>query len=200
MKRDFGTLGSIELLHADGDEAHIADIAGVCVGREMDARERPKLIRHLLDSGHMTPFEFCNITLLVECPLFVRSQWHRHRSWAYNEMSRRHIDASNARFYTPTNLRYDHRLSVREACDEAMSHYRRLVQDGVPMEQARMVLPQNMLTVFAARTSLRHALDFLRLRCSSHAQGEIRTFAMALVDLLEPRYPTVMRWFTEQEV
>lgn len=63
-----------------------------------------KLMKYLADHQHMTPFEHQSATFLVEVPLFIRSQIMRHRTFAYNEISRRYTD-ENIEFWIPTTFR-----------------------------------------------------------------------------------------------
>ncbi len=64
-----------------------------------------------------------------------------------------------------------------------------MIEKGVAREQARMVLPQNMYTMFYAKTDLRNLFHFIDLRNSEHAQWEMRLYAQALYDLILPIVP-----------
>lgn len=50
-----------------------------------------KLLRHLYEHRHSTPFEFGGLTLEVQAPLMVFREWHRHRTQSYSEMSARYV-------------------------------------------------------------------------------------------------------------
>lgn len=63
-----------------------------------------KLMKFLADAGHTSVFEHQSATFLIECPMFVRSQIHRHRTFAYNEISRRYT-AEQIEFWIPTQVR-----------------------------------------------------------------------------------------------
>lgn len=64
----------------------------------------PKLLRYLIKNQHWSPLEHCTITWHIVVPLFVRGQWHRHRTWAYNEVSRRYT-SDDLEFYIPSFFR-----------------------------------------------------------------------------------------------
>ena len=66
---------------------------------------------------------------------------------------------------------------------------------GVCREQARGVLPQNMMTTFYCTMNLRNVLHFLSLRMDKHAQWEIRVYANAIHDILMEHYPNVIDAF-----
>ena len=63
-----------------------------------------KLMKYLADHEHLTPFEYNHATFLVECPLFIRSQIMRHRTFAFNEISRRYTSEDIA-FWVPEKWR-----------------------------------------------------------------------------------------------
>jgi len=58
----------------------------------------------LMEHSHTTPFEMCEFKFRVKAPLFVRSQWMRHRTWSYNEVSRRYT-SEDIDFYLPNDWR-----------------------------------------------------------------------------------------------
>ena len=101
-----GGQGWIGLVDQMGTETSIVNAARVSFGKcksEMDARDAA-LVRYLIANHHTSPLEHVVFTFLVHCPLFVRSQWHRHRTWSYNEISRRYTQ-EDVTFYVPTELR-----------------------------------------------------------------------------------------------
>ncbi len=142
-------------------------------------------------------------TFIVECPLFVARQWHRHRFGSYNEVSRRYTDYG-IEFYIPPALRRQAKSNKQASLDEAveepynstfleeirkltesaLSLYRDMKEKGVARELARGVLPQFMKTRYYW-TVPRISLDnFITLRTHRGAQREIREFAEAIVDLV----------------
>lgn len=207
--------GWIGLVDQLGNETSIVNAARVSFGKrraEMDERD-VKLVRYLIENKHNTPLEHVVFTFLVHCPLFVRSQWHRHRTWSYNEISRRYTE-EDLEFYVPSQVRAqadnDRQASVeagsdfdQETCREiirkqnlaALAVYEDLLKRGVCREQARGVLPQNLMTTFWATVDLSNLLKFLDLRDSEHAQWEIRVYAAAIKKLIRPSIPNVASYF-----
>lgn len=163
-----------------------------------------KLIHYLSEHEHLTPFEYTHATFLVECPLFIRSQIHRHRTFSYNEISRRYTD-EQIEFWRPTTLRGQHKSSkqasdgVIEDADAAMTfeqdaidaleNYRYLLSKGVAREMARAVLPQSLLTRFYMGGNLRNWAHFIRLRKDEHAQYEVRVIAERIENELRALWP-----------
>ena len=98
--------GWVGLIDHLGSEATIVNAARVSFGKlksEMDARD-VRLLEYLISNRHTSPLEHMVFTFSVHCPLFVRGQWHRHRTWSYNEISRRYTEI-DLEFYTPGRLR-----------------------------------------------------------------------------------------------
>lgn len=62
------------------------------------------LINYLVKNRHGSPFEGAVFEFYVKCPLFVRSEWHRHRIASYNEMSGRYVEYE-PEFYLPEGYR-----------------------------------------------------------------------------------------------
>ena len=76
--------------------------------------------------------------------------------------------------------------------------YEHLLESGVCREQARGVLPQNMMVTFWGTVDLGNLLHFLELRDSDHAQSEIREYAKAIKTLIKPIVPNVAAYFTKK--
>ena len=205
-----GGQGWIGLVDRLGTETSIVNAARVSFGKirtEMDDRDAA-LVRYLIKNHHTSPLEHVVFTFLVHCPLFIRSQWHRHRTWSYNEISRRYTDV-DIEFYTPPELREqaesDRQASrpaehldqaackalIEEHHKRSLDLYHKLLEQGACREQARGVLPQDMMTTFWATVDLNNLLKFLELRDSDHAQWEIREYAIAIKKLIKPDFPHV---------
>ena len=205
-----GGQGWIGLVDRLGTETSIVNAARVSFGKirtEMDDRDAA-LVRYLIKNHHTSPLEHVVFTFLVHCPLFIRSQWHRHRTWSYNEISRRYTDV-DIEFYTPPELREqaesDRQASrpaehldqaackalIEEHHKRSLDLYHKLLEQGVCREQARGVLPQDMMTTFWATVDLNNLLKFLELRDSDHAQWELREYAIAIKKLIKPDFPHV---------
>ena len=209
--------GWVGLIDHLGSEATIVNAARVSFGKlksEMDARD-VRLLEYLISNRHTSPLEHMVFTFSVHCPLFVRGQWHRHRTWSYNEISRRYTEI-DLEFYTPGRLRrqsednrqasysdetFDDavlREEIREHNRRSLALYEHLLDSGVCREQARGVLPQNMMVTFWGTVDLSNLLHFLELRDSDHAQAEIREYAVAIKKLIKPLIPNVAAYWEKQ--
>ena len=211
-------IGSVELIDYMGSDLTIVNSARVSFGKHkdgLDARDE-KLISYLIKNKHTSTLEHNVVTFRFCVPLFVRSQHHRHRTWSYNEISRRYTDV-DIRFYEPKVLRTQHESNRQASSDEVIDPivsypretyaampasaavrehgkislmlYERLVEAGVCKEQARGVLPQNMYTEYYGTVNLNNLLKFIDLRMHSGAQWEIQQVANACLDIAIQLWP-----------
>ncbi len=211
-----GGQGWVGLIDHLGTESTIVNAARVSFGKIRSTMEERDvaLLNYLIANRHTSPLEHVVFTFSVHCPLFVRGQWHRHRTWSYNEISRRYTEI-DLEFYTPEKLRRQSEnnrqasfadpdfedTELRKLIDESnrtsLALYEKLLAGGVCREQARGVLPQNMMTTFWATVDLSNLLHFLQLRDSEHAQFEIREYAVAMRELIRPVVPHVVEYFEQ---
>ena len=219
-------IGKVELVDHVGTDLTVVNSARVSFGThkaELDDKDR-KLIRYLIKHRHTSTLEHCFVTFRVKVPLFIRSQHHRHRTWSYNEISRRYT-AESLEFYSPKSFRTQHsnnrqasnsdeidpwirepdqwvqgqRASdvVREHNEDCVRVYNELMEAGVCREQARGVLPQNLYTEYYASANLNNILKFIDLRSHDGAQWEIQKVAEAMQKILEQLYPETIKAYQE---
>jgi len=184
-----------------------------------------KLINYLYNNGHNTPFEAVVFTFDIKAPIFVFRQWHRHRTQSYNELSARYRElpeefyipephlvgvqnADNKQMRDPltveeyTNLPIEVREGItsylgkmRASNQCAFSLYREMLANGTPRELARSVLPVSTYSHMFATVNLNNLFKFLTERTHTHAQYEIRVYALAILDLIEPIVPEAVKVF-----
>ena len=108
-------IGAVDYVQHAGTDLTVVNSARVSFGvqkEELDDRDR-KLINYLIKHQHTSTLEHCSVTFRFCVPLYIRSQHHRHRTWSYNEISRRYTDV-DLRFYEPQAFRTQHK-SNRQA-------------------------------------------------------------------------------------
>jgi len=194
-----------------GSDLSIVNAARVSFGKKSEKlKQKDKdLIKYLADNEHYSPFEHVTCTIVVECPLYIRSQIHRHRTFSYNEISRRYT-SENIEFYIPPvdDIRMqssdnkqasrgslDHASAdnaqylIEELCRKAKQTYDELLELGVAREQARSVLPVCTMTKFYMSGNLRNWVHFLKLRLHPHAQKEARIVAEQVLAVLKEKFP-----------
>jgi len=217
----------VDLVDYVGSDLSVVNSARVSFGKhktELDDKDK-KLIKYLIKHKHTSTLEHCFVTFRVKVPLFVRSQHHRHRTWSYNEISRRYTDF-DIQFYEPEAFRTQHSsnrqasnveelinptlengssiyklLTAQEAVEYhnklSLNLFNRLIESGVCREQARGVLPQNMLTEYYCSANLNNILKFIDLRTHEGAQWEIQQMALAMLEIVSKLYPVTVEAYRE---
>jgi len=174
------------------------------------------LIRYLLRHWHTTPFEMVEFKFHIKMPIYIARQHMRHRTASINELSARYSVVPEE-FYEPDILRgqseVNHQGSegVVELTDEQRQRVSRQLRDsfdvygnlldvGCCREQARGLLPQSTYTEFYWKINLHNLLHYLQLRMEPGAQKEIRDYANAIYELVEPLVPITMEAFKDFRV
>lgn len=209
--------GFVRLIDSMGSDLSISRSARVSYDAAWRAGENEssdeKLINYLWRNNHTSPFESVTFTFEVKAPIFVFRQWHRHRTWSFNELSARYKELPEE-FYVPKPEQVGEQAKGNKQCrvqgqitDFAVSAsniikahsemsfdtYRTLLCKGVPRELARSVLPVNTYSHMFCTVNLLNLLKFCTLRSHEHAQYEIRVYSDALLKLIEPIVPVTMK-------
>jgi thymidylate synthase (FAD) len=178
-----------------------------------------KLISYLAKHKHWTPFAHPQITLHIKAPMPIRTQFFKHKvGFVENEISRRYVDEP-PEFFSPSwssrpngsmkqgsgdKLSDDARNRAQYiywlAIDAANSAYKDLLQLGVAPEQARFVLPQATYTEWYWTGSLAAYARFYKQRSDLHAQAEIREYADAIGNIIQPLYSVSWEALTNSSV
>lgn len=214
-------IGRVEYVQHMGDDLTVVNSARVSFGSEkkfVNDRDK-KLINYLIKNKHTSTLEHNVITFKFTVPLFVRSQHHRHRTWSYNEISRRYTDV-NINFYEPELFRTQHKSNrqssnaedlinpsilgpsyfasqaVREHNRASLELFNKLLDSGVCREQARGVLPQNLYTEYYGTVNLNNLLKFIDLRIDQGAQHEIQSVAKACLDIAKTIWPITIESYS----
>jgi thymidylate synthase (FAD) len=209
--------GFVRLVDSMGSDLSVVRAARVSYDAEWRAGEDEgsdhRLIKYLWKNRHTSPFEAVEFQFEVKAPIFIFRQWHRHRTWAFNELSARYRELPEE-FYLPDpaligaqsasskqardiSEKYGDALAARKQevtllrlqCEAAFETYRTLLGRGWPRELARSVLPVNTYSHMFAKVDLRNLLGFLDLRVDPHAQYEIRIYAEAMRDIARSIVP-----------
>lgn len=197
--------GFVRLVDHMGGDLSVVRAARVSYDADWRAGEDQggdeKLLRYLWSHGHTTPFEAVTLTFEVYAPIFIFRQWHRHRTWSFNELSARYRNLPEV-FYVPAPETIGQQSAsskqaremtgttdagaadlIRNACATSFINYRILLARGVPREIARSVLPVATYSHMFVTVNLLNLLKFLTLRTHLHAQWEIQMYAHALKEL-----------------
>ena len=206
----------IEVTYVDhmGSDLSVVNAARVSFGKKSDWLPRVhngeakvlsakdcRLIEYLARHNHKSPFNHTFTTFHVKAPVFVARQLVKHEYMPWNEISRRYVD-EEPEFYEPDQWRgrsadkkqgsegkADTLVSPRYAYEAALGTYKQLLSDGVAPEQARMVLPQSMMTEWYWSGSLDAFADMCNLRCKPDTQYESRLVADQINAEMDKLFP-----------
>ncbi len=172
-----------------------------------------KLINYLARNKHFSPFNHSFITLRVKAPIFVARQLVKHKFMPWNEVSRRYVD-DEVEVYYPNKwrMRADNVkqgsseevfingnvfMKIDDALESAVGAYTEALAKGMAPEQARMILPQNMMTEWWWSGTLNAYCDMLRLRLDPHTQYESRIVANKVKEIIQPLFPVSLNALLE---
>jgi thymidylate synthase (FAD) len=203
----------------DASDVDVANSARMSFGQNDLSRSyeiEMKLNRYLLENSHMTPFECIEVWLEMKLPIFVARQFVRHRTASINEISGRYVELPKEWYIpeivgaAPTNgakqgqedtlsvhAQLEFQVDLEDSCSSSYERYLKHIANGVAKEHARLFLHVNHYTVWSWKQDLRNIFHFLALRMDSHAQVEARSYAEAIVSLLDKQIPGLVALFHE---
>ena len=199
---------SVELVDKMGTDLTVVNAARVSYSKESKSFtvKDEKLIKYLAEHEHWSPFAHASMQFRIKAPVFVARQLVKHQvGLVWNEVSRRYVDYP-PELYKPDAWRgrpinskqgsdgtvelgqtIDHNLeTTMQSC---LILYNTMIEKGVAPEQARMVLPQSMMTEWYWSGTLMAFSRICNLRCKPDTQKETREVAENINKLVEPLFP-----------
>jgi len=205
-----------------GNDLTVANAARVSFGKTSEMEDDPwgppklkakddKLIRYLAKHKHISPFGHCFASFHVKAPVFVARQLVKHKFLRWNEISRRYVD-DEPEFYVPDVWR-GRSADKKQGSDKdldlwwdedllfsrPLSVYKRMLDEGVAPEMARMVLPQSTMTEWYWSGSLDAFADMCNLRCKDDTQAETREVAKQIDHKMIELFPVSWDALTEND-
>ena len=206
----------IEVTYIDhmGDDLSVVNAARVSFGKKSDYMPRvhmgepkvlqhkdDKLIKYLAKHNHKSPFNHTFTTFHVKAPVFVARQLVKHEYMPWNEISRRYVDVEPELYEAPiwrgrsedkkqgSYGEVESNANVLYYNKNALMMYKQLLDEGVAPEQARMVLPQSMMTEWYWSGTLYAFAKMCGLRLKEDTQAETRIVAEKIEDVMMELYP-----------
>ena len=194
----------VELLyHTPDPERAIATAARLCyapVGaaelmETMPEERVQSVLSTIMKSGHFSTLEHVSYTFAVDgVSRALTHQLVRHRLASFNQQSQRYVKfAGDVEVVKPPTVaaQKDTSRVFDEAIDAVVDAYHKLLDAGVPAEDARYLLPNAAETKIVITMNIRELLHFLSLRCCNRAQWEIRELANRMLELVRPTAPYI---------
>ncbi len=196
------------LLRVDGFDLDVANAARVSFDKyaEVLTDAEVRLIDYLARHNHWTPFGHVGAQFRIKAPIFIARQLGKHQvGLVWNEVSRRYVD-SDPEFWLPEDWRgrpvnakqgstgfADEQEAWHEMSEDLVSHalelYQDMIDSGVAPEQARMVLPQCMMTEWIWTGSVAAWARVCKLRLDAHSQEETTIIASKINALMTQAFP-----------
>lgn len=224
--------GYVELLdHLGDDGLTCVNAARVSFNKKSETFEQKdsKLLNYLIKEKHTSVLEHNVLTFSFKVPLFVARQHMRHRTWSFNEISRRYTNV-DIDFYCPAQFRAQAKSNrqasievlgfnpvideidgtnqtwtkqaakaVEEHAQESLKLFNSMLEAGVAREQARMILPQNLYTQYWGTVNLNNFFKFLSLRDHEGSQFEIQMMAQACKQLVQTIWPNLIQIYEKNK-
>lgn len=160
---------------------------------KMDPGQADKLLSQLLSSGHLSPFEHVSFTFAIEGLSRAAShQLVRHRMASYSQQSQRYVSMKKLEWVTPPTIQRkpETAATFQALVEEVHLLYCRMLEQGVPAEDARYILPNAACTNLVMTMNARELIHVCSVRLCLHAQWEIRelfTRVKSEVEFVAPR-------------
>lgn len=117
----------------------------------------------------------------------------RHRIASFSQQSQRYITVKRLieKIVVPSSVDESNMGDYIGGVNAASESYQRLVEKGVPREDARFLLPNAVETSMLMTMDGKALVHFLGLRTCNRAQWEIRTLADMILDQLRTVEPEI---------
>ncbi len=199
----------IELIsHTNNAAVLCGQAAAVCTSSHSPER----VFCHAVDSGHTSILEHAVFTFRIEgLSRAALAQLTRHRLASFDVQSQRYVrlpevasgnsdnddksdgvDSSNNGLIFPTSIKESSFYSEAKAImGYVMRLYQRMVDAGIPCEDARYITPQAVPTTLIMTMNARELLHFFSLRTCNRAQWEIRELADEMLKICKQTEPKI---------
>jgi thymidylate synthase (FAD) len=166
-----------ELTVASAARLCYSPISATQIQEKLTAVQVKNLLDQVISSGHHSVLEHANFTFAVDGISRVTShQLVRHRVASFSQQSQRYVSYTSPDYVIPPSVSADPEFQRRfeEAMTVAFDHYRKLIEAGVPTEDARYVLPNATTTRLVMTMNARELMHACSIRLCQRAQWEIR--------------------------
>ena len=198
----------VDLIDHMGSDLSIVNAARVSfakVHEEFDEKSDTRLINYLAKHNHWSPFGHASMQFHIKAPVFVARQLVKHQiGLTWNEVSRRYVD-TEVEFYEPTEWRLAAENKKQGSSEETVKYnlapahrfakqcYENMLNMGIALEMARMVLPQSMMTEWYWSGTLYAFARVCNLRCKPDAQKETQNVGWDIDKYARKLFPASWR-------
>jgi flavin-dependent thymidylate synthase len=151
--------------------------------RKVSDKDRDVLLGNIMKAGHLSVIEHGYFTIFfTDVSVFFEQFLIEHRLASYTVKSRRYVDYSESGFVVPNYFEDKPALRKKfvDTVKKLFEIYRFLVEKGVPVEDARFVLPYCFKTSVICTMNSRELHHFLE-RCLRNEHDEFRRVGRVLL-------------------
>ena len=208
---------NVALVDKMGTDLTVVNAARVSYGKKKDSFDAKdeKLIKFLAEHNHWSPFAHCSLQFRISSPIFVARQLVKHQvGLSWNEISRRYVDYQPELFEPKTwrgrpkdskqgsqgvvELNKNEKHILETTMEQCLLIYKNLIGKGVAPEQARMVLPQSMITEWFWSGTLYAFARVCNLRCAKDTQKETQDVANAIATHCNKEFPISWKYLIDK--
>jgi thymidylate synthase (FAD) len=161
----------------------------------MDVETAKRIIKRVTGYGHVSVIEHASFTFSIEgVSRAMTHQLVRHRIASFTQQSQRYVTYDTLEKYvTPQSITEN--AEAKNIFDETLEKisetYQKLLNLGVPKEDARFILPNAAKTNIIVTMNARELRHFFNLRCCARAQWEIREIATEMLKQAKKAAPAL---------
>jgi thymidylate synthase (FAD) len=159
-------------------------------------KELQSILKEVMKLGHTSVVEHsCFSFAISDVSRSLTHQLVRHRIASYAQQSQRYVNLNEPNYVIPPKIAKNRQM--KKAYDKTMQeiwvHYNKLLEMGIPAEDARYILPNATCTNIIVTMNARALLNFFELRCCLHAQWEIRQLANKMLTEVKKVAPIIFK-------
>ncbi len=162
---------------------------------KMDIERAKQIIKRVTGYGHVSVIEHASFTFSLEgVSRAMTHQLVRHRIASYTQQSQRYVTYDTLEKYvTPKSIaeNADAKKVFEETLEKISEAYQKLLQLGIPKEDARFILPNAAKTNIIVTMNARELNHFFNLRCCARSQWEIREVATEMLKQVKKVAPAL---------
>lgn len=172
-------------------------LSGKSLWNKVTNDQKSKLIKQIISSGHTSTIEHASFTFAVEgVSRALTHQLVRHRIASYSQKSQRYVREGGFEYILPPTIAKMPELvkTYVKELKNIQAGYQKLLDAGIPAEDARMLLPNACETKIVITMNCRSLFNFFAERLCARAQWEIRQMAALMLKECKRVAPNIFKF------
>lgn len=172
-------------------------LSGKSLWEKVTEDQKSRLIKQIISSGHTSTIEHASFTFSIEgVSRALTHQLVRHRIASYSQKSQRYVKESEFEYILPSTISKDSEAKkiYENELINIQDSYKKLLELGIPAEDARMLLPNGCETKIIVSMNSRGLFNFFEERLCNRAQWEIRQMAGMMLKECKKIAPIIFKY------